>query len=369
VDRIHVKDLKRGMIMGQDVPSPEPDKAPLVRKGVVLTDELLHAMRRYGLGYVVIDDAATYRRKMLLENDARFPPVIKPEPIVTPRLRDDAVKGLEGLFSTIAIGAEDIHASSQIVRQLDMVVSELVDVLLKDQRAIVNISDLKSYDDYTYHHSLSVAVLSIAIGKYLSFNRLELNRLGMSAIMHDIGKTSIPLAIINKSTKLNREEYSLMKTHSPEGYDYLQRTTIGDDEIRRSVLLHHEKIDGTGYPYGAKGQEIPVWSRIISVADVYDALTSDRPYRKPMPSAEALEYIMGGIDSSFDYDVVSAFVKKVELYPVGSFVELSTGETAVVLGSEYPFRPVVRLVKTGEVIDLCQDRKYFNVVVKRLLTY
>jgi HD-GYP domain-containing protein (c-di-GMP phosphodiesterase class II) len=368
VKLLHVDNLKRGMVVGQELPAYDEGGVPLIRAGVTLTDELITTIGRHRIKYMYIDDVATRIRQSVMDTTPRILPVVKPKPLVTPEIQEKALIGLRGLFDQVAIGTEDLHASSLIVQQLDNVVGELVDVLTKDERAIVNINDLKSYDEYTYHHSLSVAVLSIAIGQYLRLDRQELNRLGMSAIMHDIGKKSVPLDIINKASRLTDEEFSLIKTHSPEGYEYRLKSTIGNDAIREGVLYHHEKIDGTGYPYGMQGEHIPIWSRIISVADVYDALTSDRPYRRPMQPAEAMEYIMGGIGSAFDYDIVAAFSKKVELYPIGSYVMLSTGEAAVVLNSNAPMRPIIRILKTGEVVDLSAERKYLNVVISSLLT-
>jgi HD-GYP domain-containing protein (c-di-GMP phosphodiesterase class II) len=367
VKLLHVEKLKRGMVVGQELPAYEAGGVPLIRAGVTLTDELISVINRHEVRYLVIDDVATRIRQKLQDSTPRLIPVIKPTPIITPEIRENAISGLRDLFHDIEIGAEDLHASSLVVQQLDKVVGELVDVLTKDERAIININDLKSYDEYTYHHSLSVAVLSIAIGQHLRLDRRDLNRLGMSAIMHDIGKTSVPVDIINKASRLTNEEFSLVKTHSPEGYQYLLQGTIGNEATREGVLYHHEKIDGTGYPYGLSGEHIPVWSRIIAVADVYDALTSNRPYRLPMQPAEALEYIMGGIGSSFDYDVVSSFAQKVELYPVGSYVMLSNGASAVVLSTTVPMRPIVRVLKTGEVIDLSTERQYLNVVVVSLI--
>jgi HD-GYP domain-containing protein (c-di-GMP phosphodiesterase class II) len=186
--------------------------------------------------------------------------------------------------------------------------------------------------------------------------------------MHDIGKTAIPVEVLNKPTKLDTHELWLVRQHALEGYRYLTKYAIGDEQARRAVLFHHERYDGTGYPNGLKGEEIPLVSRIISVADVYDALTSMRPYRLPIAPGEAIEYIMANAGTAFDYGMVTALLQRLELYPVGSLVELSNGEIAKVLCSANSLRPVVQLIRNGEVGDLFRDYAYLNVTVKRVLS-
>jgi HD-GYP domain-containing protein (c-di-GMP phosphodiesterase class II) len=133
--------------------------------------------------------------------------------------------------------------------------------------------------------------------------------------------------------------------------------------------MHHEKVDGSGYPYGLKGDEIMLPGRIIAVADVYDALTSYRPYRTPMQPAEAVEYIMGNIGVQFDYDVVIAFLHKLELYPVGGFILLSNGKSAVVLDNQNSLRPIVRLLDTGDILDLFTDRKCLSLTITKSIDF
>lgn len=371
---VFIDNLREGMLVAQDIMAPEGGVTPLVRKNSYLTPSRLEQMVERGIRFAYIDDSPRNKlrnplaRKPVVAKHS-FPPPPKALPLLSQELRKDALESLEEIFDSVQIGPEDLHdASTRIIRRMDTVVKHLVDSLSGDRAALVNINDLKSYDEYTYHHSLSVAVLAIAIGHYLGYSSQELNRVGMCAIMHDIGKTAVPLSILNKPARLSEEEFRTIMMHSAAGYDYLMQTEIQDEEVLRGVLHHHEKMDGTGYPANLKGEEIPFWSRIISVADVYDALTSDRPYRTPMQPGEAIEYIMGGIGSSFDYDVVSAFMRKVELYPVGSIIELSNNKIAVVLSNEHQMRPVVRLLDTGEIIDLYSDRNCLSVVVNRILS-
>ncbi len=229
----------------------------------------------------------------------------------------------------------------------------------------MGIDELKSLEDFTYHHSLSVAVLSIGMGLRLGVHSRQLKQLGLAAMLHDIGKVLLPRNIYLKRGRLSADEYNIIKTHAPAGTRHLMDAKIGGEALWRNVLFHHERIDGKGYPSGIPGREIPLFSRVIAVADVYDALTSARPHRGSMLAADALEYIMGGADSQFDFDVVQALVSKVELYPVGSCVRLSDSSLALVLDNENPSRPVVEILGQGHTVDLYRDRRYLGVVVVR----
>lgn len=354
-------DLRPGMVLAQDIFVSDTSTAPILAKDTVLsqaTIDRLEAHRHFSI--FVQDDV-----------DAKMVRIPKSRPVISDDLRDDAIVSISQLFDVVKSEEPENNpnptSAYQVVKQLDTVVEQLVETLVDDQRALINIRDLKSYDDYTYHHSLSVALLTIAIGQKLGFGHDQLKLAGRCAIMHDIGKTSIPIEIINKSGRLNNEEYHLVQQHSAKGYKYLMNRGIGDEELWTGVLAHHEKIDGTGYPNGLSGEEIPALSRIISVGDVYDALTSQRSYRSPMQPNDAFEYIMAGVGSAFDYDIVMAYLEKLELFPIGSFVELSNGAVAVVIDNEHTLRPLVQNVANGEIYDLLRDRQFLSVTINRLL--
>ncbi len=353
-----VEELESGMTLAEDVFASEDSVSPIIRGGIVLTDYVIAHMKRRGIRSVYVERTGENE-----DEDAEEP---QSPPALDPALQKEALTSIEELFLTA--GQKDGPlVSAQTVQHLDSVVHRLVDSLVTVEKTLVNITDLKSFDDYTYHHSLSVAVLAIAMGQYLGMSEVELNRLGTSAILHDIGKTAIPIDLIRKSSKLSPQEFDLIKTHSSAGYNYLTKNNIGDVEIWQGVLCHHERIDGSGYPGNLRGIDIPKWSRIISVADVYDALTSFRPYRRPMQPADAIEYIMGGTGSAFDFDMVTALVRKVDLYPVGSRVELSNGHTAMVMDNDNQMRPIVCLESNGDLVDLYRDRRYLSVVINRLV--
>ncbi|MDL2232823.1 HD-GYP domain-containing protein [Ruminococcaceae bacterium OttesenSCG-928-L11] len=369
--RLSFSNLRIGMVLEEDIYSANNRVVPLVKRGAVLDWPLMTKLLRHNIQSVYVNDESVPQpqgqnfRNLIPPSAFNVP---APKPIIEDELKVEALENLEDLFHNVSIDEGVLHESSlKIITHLDQIVEQLVNSLEDDRHALININDLKSYDEYTYHHSLSVAVLSISIGQYLNLSADELNRLGKCSIMHDIGKTAIPLEIINKPSKLDDDEFRIVKGHSTAGFDYLTSRGIGDEEMWSGVLHHHEKYDGSGYPNGLKGEEIPLWSRIITVADVYDALTSNRPYRKPMQPSEAIEYILGGSYSSFDFDMVDAFSKRVNLYPVGSVIELSNMRYAVVLDTYNHLRPVVRAMDNGEVIDLFRNRHYLSIVINRVV--
>ncbi|QUH21785.1 HD-GYP domain-containing protein [Alkaliphilus sp. B6464] len=193
------------------------------------------------------------------------------------------------------------------------VAHKVLDRLLGDINLINHASDMRLFDEYTYLHSVNVMVISIIIGIGVGFNDKELSDLGLAAILHDLGKTLVPLDILNKPGKLTDEEFSVMKKHAELGYDLLRDYENLSYQVKLGICEHHEKFDGTGYPYGKCGKKISLLGRIISVADVYDALTSNRIYRKGMDPSEALDFIIKNTGIMFDADIVEIFIKYVVL--------------------------------------------------------
>jgi len=247
----------------------------------------------------------------------------------------------------------------------------IVDELLSLDNIVFNMIDIKTYDGYTFQHSISVAILSVLLGISLDFKRSKLAKVAYSAILHDIGKVFINKNIINKPGKLTDEEYELVKRHPAEGYRYL-REHYGMTEISaRGVYEHHERYDGEGYPRKKAEKSISEFGRIIAIADVYDALISDRPYRNGLFAVEAMEYLMGNSGRLFDPEYIKAFVRKVSLFPVGTCVLLSNGAIGLVIENyeNYTMRPLVKVfnVDNREVepymLDLCHDFDNLNITI------
>ena len=232
-------------------------------------------------------------------------------------------------------------------------------------------TDLKTFDEYTYQHSVNVAVLSMVIGTTLKLSYKEMFNLGRAALLHDIGKMFVNKEILNKPGKLDANEMKIMKNNSHLGYKHLKNRYGFSILTYNGVLDHHEKYDGTGYPNNKKGKYISLFGRIINVADVYDALTAERPYKRRLLPSEAMEYIMGGAGSHFDPEIVEVFIRKIAPYPLGTCIRLSNGYEGTVVKNyeESCLRPSIRVYKIhGElvepfIINLKDDKNYLSSVI------
>lgn len=189
---------------------------------------------------------------------------------------------------------------------------DILDAIRNNRTVLSCLSTLKAYDKYTFSHSVNVFFLSVMIGSALSFDNIQLHELGMSALLHDIGKTLIPKKILNKKEKLTDLEFAILRTHSTKGYFYVKEKIDLQNMSFLGILHHHEKYNGTGYPVGIKQKDIDIFGRIISIADVYDAITSDRPYRKAQTYTEAIQFIQNNSDIHFDSELVAVFTRHID---------------------------------------------------------
>jgi HD-GYP domain-containing protein (c-di-GMP phosphodiesterase class II) len=255
-------------------------------------------------------------------------------------------------------------------------VKDIVDTLIADlgenPRLMINVLDIRTHDDYTFAHSVNVCSFAILVGISMGLNNLALREMGVGALMHDLGKTLIPQEVLNKPGKLTEEEYEMVKLHAFDGFNILKHQEIGLLSAHIS-LQHHERFDGTGYPRGLAGEDIHPYARIVAVADVYDAMVSDRIYRPRFLPHDAAQWLTAQSDRLFARDVVRAFLQRVVFYPVGTMVRLSNGVVGVVVDVNQPMttRPVVRVLydasnqEVGEAyeIDLVKHLEYSIIKV------
>ena len=220
----------------------------------------------------------------------------------------------------------------------------------------------RSYDAYTYSHLINVATLTAFLAYHMGFDFERVKNAYIGGLYHDIGKIEIPDNIIKKPFKLSDEEYKIIKTHPEKGLNIISKfknSEYLDDDIKNIVFRHHERINGKGYPEKLTSKEIPTISKIASVVDVYDALTSNRPYRKPMKPYEASKYILQRVGLEFDPTIVGYFIKYIGIYPVGSKVRLNNGEsgTVIAINEHCTLRPIIR--SKDRIIDLSQRNELF----------
>lgn len=253
------------------------------------------------------------------------------------------------------------------IRRISKVVEDIIDQLFNQKDFVFSLSQLRAVDDYTYHHSVNVGVLSLIIGIELGLDQSALLKLGMGAILHDIGKVMIPDELLNKPTRLTPEEYAEVKKHTVYGYKIMKEAGMSE-ESAQIALHHHEKYDGSGYTYGLQRTKIPLFARIVAVADVYDAMSNDRVYQKRSTPDKVYREITHLGDKHFDKDIMECFAKHICIYPTGTGVILNSGHRGIVLEQNklYPESPIIR-VFTPETkhyknlyfdIDLSLDLSY-----------
>lgn len=245
--------------------------------------------------------------------------------------------------------------------------NSIVEEIRSNGNLLVETISLSSYDNYTYVHSVNVCILSILIGIGLGFTDEKLEKLSQAALLHDIGKTRIPLEILNKPGKLTDEEFEEIKKHSEYGYELLKNNENISSVVRVSVLQHHINEDEkSGYPLYLLGNHLHQFAKIIHIADVYDALTSKRVYKDAMNPADALEYLMANVGTMFNLDIVKTFMKYIALYPIGTKVLLSNNEVATIYKNnlECLARPIVK-IQNGKIIDLYKN---LNLTIVKSLT-
>jgi putative nucleotidyltransferase with HDIG domain len=210
-------------------------------------------------------------------------------------------------------------------------VEEISDSVSRSAGALISLARLKTADDYTYMHSVAVCALMIALARQLGLGKEEVRSAGIAGLLHDLGKAAIPLDILNKPGKLTDAEFAIVKTHPEKGHEMLLQSGDVDPVARDVVLHHHEKDDGSGYPKRLRGAAISLFAKMAAVCDVYDAITSNRPYKAGWDPAESLRKMAEWSNGHFDLSVFQAFVKSIGIYPIGSLVLLNCGRIGVVI--------------------------------------
>ena len=328
---VDIGEAKPGMCLAYDL--YDSMGRTMVGRGCELTEAYIGKLSEYGFSGVYIDDELS---KDIYIEDA-----------ISEKLRTEGIKCIE-------------HCD---IDQCAGIAAKIIEELLQKEQVSLDMMDLRSYDDYTYAHSVNVAVLCCVIGMGMQMSERDLNYLVMSALLHDLGKLSIPKEILNKPGRLTPEEYQIMKTHSTLSYQLLSDRWDISAHVKQTVLLHHENYDGSGYPQGLVGGEQSLFVRILHVADVYDALTSKRPYKKPYSPYEAVEYLMGACGIMFDKSIVETFLEYVPLFPKGTKVNLSDGRTALIFENSgaHNLRPIL-VLEDGKKLDL-MDNSNLNITI------
>ena len=295
----------------------------LIHSGSILTEQYIMKLEGYGFDGIYIDDEISKG--------------IEIEPAISPELR------MQGMA----------YVREMNIDKCKDVAKDIVGEILKKGIVSLDLMDLRTYDDYTYAHSVNVAVLCCAIGFGMKMNQMKMESLVLAALLHDFGKQFIDSDILNKKGRLTQEEYQIMKSHAERSYEMIKERIDLSAQIKTAVLHHHENIDGSGYPKGISGEEQTLFTRILHVADVYDALISKRPYKNPYSPMEAAEYLMGACGIQFDMLVVDVLLKYIPLYQKGTKVVLNDGREGIIVENYgiHNLCPIIRLFD-GQELDL-----------------
>ncbi len=249
---------------------------------------------------------------------------IDEERVHAKRIIENSKEAVVSMFNDVRMGkAIDAESASPLVEEISA-------SLDRNEGALISLVRLKASDDYTYMHSVAVCALMISLARELDLPESEVRRAGMGGLLHDIGKAMIPIEVLNKPGALTEKEFNLVKLHPEQGYALLKQGSVTDEVALDICLHHHEKIDGTGYPFKLNGSQISLFAKMGAVCDVYDAVTSNRPYKPGWEPGVSLQR-MAQWESHFDQKVFQAFVKCVGIYPVGSVVLLKSGRLALVI--------------------------------------
>ncbi|WP_018247831.1 HD-GYP domain-containing protein [Orenia marismortui] len=343
---IHVENLNQKMKLAK--PVYHQDRL-LLNTGCDNLQNYKSRLLELGINYIYINDK--------MSQDIEIPEIINSE---------TRKKGIITIKKTL----KNISNNKKInIKEVKLVVKDIIDDILNNQNILVNLSYINDYDSYTFSHSVNVAVLSLILGKNLGYNSKKLLQLGVGALLHDIGKVSIPEEILKKKGKLTDKEFKIIQKHPALGYKNLKIYNQISPLSRTIILHHHEKVNGSGYPKGLKQNQLHEFIRIVTIADVFDALTSDRCYRNKWPIAKAVELLISNSNTEFDADLVNKFIQNIAIYPNGTLVKLSNGQTAIVKeqNNDFPTRPVIKIVKDKLGNEL-KEYQEINLITQHNIT-
>ncbi|MHA0857793.1 HD-GYP domain-containing protein [Paenibacillus sp. CMAA1364] len=343
---VPVNKLQDGMKIGKKIYSTEG--VTLLAEGVELTGTLIRRLKELDIGFIYIQDKWT--------EDIIIPEVLHEE------TRREAMKAIRTSFQQISSptsSSTPVKGYRHLGRQFSAVMDSILDDLRSQELPMIMLMDMNTTDSFLYKHSLNVCVYTLILGAASGMNQDKLKVLGMGSLLHDIGKTQIPLKILMKPGKLTDEEYQQMKSHADIGYKILKDESDIPLLAAHCALQHHERLDGTGYPRGLKGSEIHEFAQLLGLADSFDAMTTHRVYKPAMLPHQAVEVLYGGSGTLYDQHMLEIFRDKVAIYPPGIGVRLSTGESGVVckIDPMLPHRPVVRIMSNcqGELLKCPYD--------------
>ncbi|WP_430882679.1 HD-GYP domain-containing protein [Fusibacter sp. JL216-2] len=331
---VSVDNIEEDDILGKSIYST--DAALLLSAGVKLSPLMIKSLKKNSIYYIYIEDELSHG--------------IEPVSVIPDELKIKSVTKIEKIMKkTFANGnmSKGNMIDQAIIGEYRNIVKELFDTLVDMPDRLYNMVELMGTDMYTYAHSVNVTVLSIVLGLALKIDHEKIKHMSIGALMHDIGKMCIPESVLNKPSRLTQEEFEKVKTHVKMGYELVQDDITLSGISKQIIYGHHERLDGSGYPRGLKNENISVYTRIVSICDMFDAMTSDRVYQRSMPVYKALDVMMAEAIMRIDADLLKALIDNVAIYRPGETVLLEDGRKGIIVDVRkgYTTRPIIRIIE------------------------
>lgn len=337
------------------------DGVMLAKKGNLLSEKLIEKIKQNQIFTIYIDDE---------HSDVEINRLLHPNVV------NKAMLLIRDIFQAAGFRDSSGELKSKSILEFNSPLSTLVDDMIDEIFSVkdkpLEYINIKSVENYLYMSSLNCGILSSLIAMELGYNREMIKNIFMAGIYHDIGMALIPKEIFSKKDALTVEEKMLIINHPKIGHEFLKDKNFLASYVKQATFQHHERLNGTGYPNRSSGEDISIISQIVGITDVFDAMISDRPYSRATTPHEAVEYLMTCAGTSFDQELISIFTKKINPYPPGSLVELTSGQVAVVeaVVPGFPLRPKISLI-TGtkgnyryEIKDLMEEN---HLVIKGMI--
>lgn len=335
---ISLKSVKEGMVISKTIWNEAGH--PLLHAGVVINNTIIERLQQLSINYIYIDD--------------RISGGIQVEESVNPIVRLKIVKEITQTFTAVSKekGLKATYVIEQQSRALFDIIESLLSTIKENTDLLTILSDAYIYDEYLYHHSFQVTLYALSIAKELGYPYEELRLIGLGALLHDIGKLLVPDEILKKPSALTEEEFKEMKNHTRYGFDLLRNLYSVSLLVAHCAFQHHERLDGSGYPRGLVSAEIHPYAKIIAVADVFDAITTERVYSEKRIPAEALNILAKDAGVLFDEAVVKALKDSIVHYPNGTVVILTDGRRGIISRQNalLPAFPHVRIFEENAVL-------------------
>jgi HD-GYP domain-containing protein (c-di-GMP phosphodiesterase class II) len=345
--RVSTTEIRAGMRLGKSIIMA--DGRVLLQAGTVLKESFIDPLLAHGVAAVyVVNELA---------------PDVEPVDVISDETRQrlgaelkKTMAEIDRTFSEAAkLGVRRFRASIRAER-LKATVDQIIGELMANPKATVSLQDIRTADEYTLGHSVNVCILSTLLGVELGYSPQELRELALGALLHDVGKTAVPPEILNKPGKLTPDEIAIMNQHTTMGWMMLKDQREISYTAAIVALQHHERWSGGGYPMNLSGNQIYKFARVTAVADCYDAMVADRVYRKGLSPAVALETLSGPMHGYFEPRIILSFLNCVAPWPVGSMVEITGGQKAVIVSAERgkADRPRVRVLLEPDGTPIAQ---------------